>query len=62
MFTFGSSPSFLITSISNLGNNEQTANFWQYWVNEEYSMVACNEYQLKNNDIVIWIYGDNIAT
>ncbi|QEE14903.1 DUF4430 domain-containing protein [Promethearchaeum syntrophicum] len=62
MFNFGSSPSFLITSIKNLGNNEHTANYWQYWVNEEYSMVACNEYQLKNNDIVIWIYGDNIAT
>ena len=62
MFNFGSSPSFLITSIKNLGNNEQTAKYWQYWVNEEYSMVACNEYQLKNNDVVIWIYGDNIAT
>jgi len=62
MFTFGSSPSFLITSINNLGNNEQTANYWQYWVNEEYAMVACNEYQLENNDIVILIYGDNLAT
>ena len=33
-----------------------------YWVNEEYAMVACNEYQLENNDIVILIYGDNLAT
>ena len=62
MFTFGSSQSFLITSINNLGNNEQTAKYWQYWVNEEYAMVACNEYQLKNNDSVILIYGDNLAT
>ena len=62
MFTFGSSPSFIITSISNLGNNEQTAKYWQYWVNQEYAMVACNEYQLENNDIVILIYGDNLAT
>ena len=62
MFTFGSSPSFLITSINNVGNNEQTAKYWQYWVNEEYSMAACNDYQLKNNDIVIWIYGDILAT
>lgn len=62
MFTFGSSHSFLITSISNLGNNEQEANYWQYWVNEEYAMVASNEYQLENNDIVTWIYGNNLAT
>jgi len=62
MFNFGSSPSFLITSIKSLGNNEQTSNYWQYWVNDEYSMVACNEYQLKNNDVVIWIYGGNLAT
>lgn len=62
IFTFGSSPSFIITSINYLRNNEQEANYWQYWVNEDYAMVACNEYQLKNNDIVIWIYGDNLAT
>ncbi len=62
MFTFGSSHSFLITSINNLGNNEQETNYWQYWVNEEYAMVACNEYQLENNDTVTWIYGNNLAT
>ncbi len=62
MFTFGSSPSFLITSINNLKNNEHETNYWQYWVNEDYAMVACNEYQLENNDIVTWIYGDNLAT
>ena len=62
MFNFGTSPSFIITSISDLENNNQEANYWQYWVNEEYAMVACNEYKLKNNDVVIWIFGDNLAT
>jgi len=61
MFTFGSSPSFIITSINNLKNNEQESNYWQYWVNVEYAMVACNEYQLENNDTVTLI-GDNLAT
>jgi hypothetical protein len=62
MFTFGSSHSFLITSINNLENNEQETNYWQYWVNGEYAMVASNEYQLENNDTVTWIYGKNLAT
>ncbi len=62
MFTFGSSRSFLITSINNLENNEQETNYWQYWVNEEYAMIASNVYQLENNDTVTWIYGNNLAT
>ena len=62
MFNFGTSPSFIITSINDLGNNKQEANYWQYWVNEEYAMVAINEYQLENNDTVTWIYGSNLAT
>ena len=62
MFTFGTSPSFIITSINDLENNEQEANYWQYWVKEEYAMVASNEYQLENNDTITWIYGNNLAT
>jgi hypothetical protein len=45
--------SYFIESIKNLKNGNDNR-YWQYYVNEEYSDVGCNNYYLQNLDEVEW--------
>ena len=43
----------LITKIGDKENG-QDDKYWQYWVNNEYSEVGADSYQLKDGDFVEW--------
>ncbi|MBC7107495.1 MAG: DUF4430 domain-containing protein [Methanomassiliicoccales archaeon] len=38
--------------------NEKPGRGWQYWVNDEYAMKACDQWYLKNGDVVRWKFAE----
>lgn len=41
-----------VTAIDGVSGTSDSS--WQYWVNGMYASVACNFYELNNEDIIIW--------
>ncbi len=51
-----------VIAIDGVSNDADSNKWWQYWVNEEYASVACNKYQLSDNDSVIWRRQGSVIT
>jgi hypothetical protein len=50
-----------VTSISGVGMNEQTNQFWQYRVNGNLGGIAANAYALEDGDSIEWYYTSNTS-
>jgi hypothetical protein len=59
IFQFGASAYFYITTINGKAEIVDQALYWQYFVNESYTSIGANGYQLQDNDVVEWRYGYN---
>lgn len=57
---YGGKMGVFITSIDNLGENQSRSNWWQYWVNEEYSKVGVSSYVLESGDEVLFKFTNSL--
>lgn len=45
-----------VNSINNLKNNNQTGEYWIYYINDESAKIGISNYIIKPNDIITWKY------
>ena len=50
----------LVTAID--GTSSIDGGYWQYWVNGEYASIACNLYELSDDDAVRWVRTNSAYT
>ncbi|NHJ13232.1 MAG: DUF4430 domain-containing protein [Candidatus Thorarchaeota archaeon] len=43
-----------VNSIEGISNSLEDGLWWQYWVNGDYGQIAANQYEIQDNDHVLW--------
>lgn len=47
---------YFVEEINGLKNNNQTGEYWIYYINGQSAKMGISSYTLKNNDLIKWIY------
>jgi len=53
---YGAGMGAFITGIDGRANDPLGGQYWQYWVNGQYSKIGASNYHLKSGDLVEWKY------